>query len=249
MKFQNQWFALPVLAGFLTSAPTLFATTYSGNGDTGFGGPIGNGSLSLTDDGTTLFGTLSKGLNNFNDVLVVYVDSAPGGFSSTAGFGDANDGLRKAISGFDGGASRSTLTFAGGFSPDYALALGPSSDNFGGVWSLANGGGNSLGYAGSANLSPVGNAAASTYTFSVSLALLGLTPGNGQSLELFGTYISNTGYRSTESMLGNDSGSQGYNNFTQTSFVTYTTTPVPEPATGALAASGVALFYLIRRRR
>src|SRR6266536_3137614 len=54
---------------------TAQATTYPGNGNTGFGGPIGLGSLTLTDDGTTVSGTLNKGPNGFNDVLVIYMDS------------------------------------------------------------------------------------------------------------------------------------------------------------------------------
>ncbi len=81
---------------------SAMATTYNGNGNTGFGGPIGLGSLSLTDNGTTISGTITKGPNGFNDVLVLYIDSISGGFASTAGFSDAGDGLRKAISGFDG---------------------------------------------------------------------------------------------------------------------------------------------------
>src|SRR2546430_3999637 len=80
------------------------AATYSGNGNSGFGGPIGQGSLTLTDDGTTVSGTLTRGAGNFNDALVLYVDSVPGGFSDTSGFNDGGDGLRRAISGFDGGA-------------------------------------------------------------------------------------------------------------------------------------------------
>src|SRR5437667_8014283 len=86
------------------------AADYSGNGKNGFGGPIGQGSLSLTDDGTTISGTVMKGPNGFNDALVLYVDSVPGGFSDTSGFADGADGLRKAISGFDGGGNRSVLT-------------------------------------------------------------------------------------------------------------------------------------------
>src|SRR6266480_4081059 len=112
------------------------ATIYPGNGNSGFGGPIGLGSLSLSDDGSTLSGTVNKGTNGFNDVLVLYIDSVPGGFSDTSGFADGADGLRKAISGFDGGGNRSLLTFSG-MLPDYAIALGPSSDNFGGMWQLA----------------------------------------------------------------------------------------------------------------
>ena len=72
------------------------AATYSGNGKNGFGGPIGQGSLTLTDDGTTISGTLTRGGGNFNDALVLYVDSVPGGFSDTSGFNDGGDGLRRA---------------------------------------------------------------------------------------------------------------------------------------------------------
>ena len=58
------------------------AATYSGNGNSGFGGPIGQGSLSLTDDGTTVSGTVTRGAGPYNDILVLYVDSGPGGFAN-----------------------------------------------------------------------------------------------------------------------------------------------------------------------
>src|SRR5439155_17339968 len=148
---------------------SVLAADYSGNGKNGFGGPIGQGSLTLTDDGTTISGTLTRGAGGgFNDALVLYVDSVPGGFSDTSGFADGADGLRKAISGFDGGGNRSVLTFSG-MLPDYAIALGPSSDNFGGLWQLANGGGNSLPFVSSVNLNPTGTNSSPTYTFSFNL--------------------------------------------------------------------------------
>src|SRR5438552_15491937 len=106
---------LAILAAFSLSTQ---AATYSGNGNSGFGGPIGLGSLTLTDNGTNVSGTVNKGPNGFNDVLVIYLDSVGGGFSDTSGFADANDGLRKAISGFDGGTQRSLMTFSG-MLPDY----------------------------------------------------------------------------------------------------------------------------------
>ena len=223
------------------------AATYSGNGNSGFGGPVGLGSLTLTDNGTTLSGTLNKGPNGFNDVLVLYIDSVAGGFADTSGFADGADGLRKAISGFDGGGNRSLMTFAGSFLPDYALALGPSSDNFGGLWQLANGGANSLGFVNSVSLTPTGTPTSPTYTFSLNLADIGLTPGAGQSFEIFGTYTSNSGYRSDEAVAGNDVGAQAWNPFLQTGFSTYTT--VPEPSTMVLGAAGMATLLLLRRRR
>src|SRR6185295_19439292 len=223
---------------------SLQAATYSGNGNSGFGGPIGLGSLTLTDDGTTISGTVNKGPNGFNDVLVLYIDSGAGGFADTSGFADGFDGLRKAISGFDGGANRSLLTFSG-MLPDYALALGPSSDNFGGLWQLVNGGGNSLNYVNNMNLSPTGNNNSPTYTFSFNLADIGITPNSGASFKILGTYTSNSGYRSDEAIAGNTSGAQGWNAVTQTASVTYNTVPSP----GGLALLGLRAVVVGRRRR
>jgi len=220
------------------------AATYSGNGNSGFGGPIGLGSLTLTDDGTTVSGTVNKGPNGFNDVLVIYLNSVSGGFSDTSGFADGADGLRKAISGFDGGANRSLLTMPGGFLPDYAIALGPASDNFGGLWQLANGGGNTLNFVTSVNLNPTGNNNSPTYTFSFNVSQIGLIPGSGQTFGLLGTYISNSGFRSDEAVAGNDVGTQGYNPFFGTASVTYTI--VPEPS--GLALVGLGSLFLAARR-
>ena len=229
---------------------TASATVYSGNGNAGFGGPVGLGSLSLTDNGTTISGTLTTGAGGFGggNALVLYIDSTPGGFTDTSGFADANDGNRRAISGFDGGANRSLMTFMSGFNPDYALSLAPGGgDNFGGLWQLANGGNNSLPFVSSANLNPL-TAGGATYTFSFSVASIGLTPNSGQSFTLFGTYISDTGFRSTEAIAGNDTGTQGWNPFTQTADATYTI--VPEPTTAALASlSGLAALFAWKRKK
>src|SRR5258708_25044592 len=98
MKTVRKVLFVMLLAGL---AMTASAATYSGNGNSGFGGPIGLGSLTLTDNGTTVSGTVNKGPNGLNDVLVIYIDSLGGGFADTSGFADGADGFRKAISGFD----------------------------------------------------------------------------------------------------------------------------------------------------
>jgi hypothetical protein len=227
-------------AALLLSAPGWgFAGTYSGNGNSGFGGPIGLGSLTLTDDGTTISGTVNKGPNGFNDVLVLYLDTVAGGFADTSGFADGADGLRKAISGFDGGANRSLMTFAPSFLPDYAIALGPAIDSFGGLWQLANGGANSLNFINSVNLNPTGNSNSPTYTFSIPVAQLGIAPNSRATFGLFGTYTSNSGFRSDEALPGNDFGAQGWNPFLNTADVSYTI--VPEPSSTFLATCGLAL--------
>ena len=54
--------------------PSLGAMMYSGNGDTTGGGAVGTGSLTLTDNGTTLFGTFTRGGGTFTEVLVIFID-------------------------------------------------------------------------------------------------------------------------------------------------------------------------------
>src|SRR5512139_1714087 len=121
-------------AGLLFSARPAQATSYSGNGNTGFGGAIGNGTLTLSDDGTNISGTLTVG-GSMNDVLVLYLQTGPSGFTNTSGFNDQGDSCRQAISGVSA-SGRSVLTFAGGFQPNYAIALAPAAAGTGGLWQL-----------------------------------------------------------------------------------------------------------------
>ncbi len=193
------------------------ADQYRGNGDTGFGGAIGNGTLTLTDDGTNISGTLTV-VGSMNDVLVLYIQSGPGGFADTSGFNDQGDYRCQAISGVSA-SGRSLLTFASGFKPNYAIVLGPSAVESGSLWQLANGTNGSLVYLGSANLAPLNDTG--PYTFSFPAALIGMIPGVRSTIQVFGTYVRTDGSRSTEAIAGNLTGSPGWNAFTQTAYGSY----------------------------
>lgn len=197
---------------------TAQAVHYHGNGDTGFGGAIGNGTLTLADDGTNISGTLTVG-GSMNDVLVLYIQSGPGGFADTSGFNDQGDACRQAISGVSA-SGRSLLTFASGFHPNYAIALAPTAASTGGLWQLANGTNNSLVYMGSVNLTPLNNSG--PYTFSLPAARIGMIPGVRANIQVFGTYVRTDGSRSTEAIAGNLTGALGWNPFTQTAYADYT---------------------------
>jgi hypothetical protein len=226
---------LSVLVGALvgSSADTARAAFYSGNGDTSFGGAVGNGSLSVTDNGSVLNFQFNRGTSgNFNDALVIFIDSKSGGFSTTANFNDRGDGLRRAISGVSD-SGRSTATFASGFTADYAIAL---NNGFAGVWQLAAGDNNSLGFLTAAGLNPTGNNAASSYTFSVDLNTLGVVPNSGSELRFTSTFISESGFRSLES-FNSLTGTSGWNAVSFSEFDSYLTA-VPEPTTIALGIFG-----------
>jgi N-acetylneuraminic acid mutarotase len=208
----------------LTAAVLLFvprpaqADQYQGNGDIGFGGVIGNGTLTLSDDGTNISGTLTVG-GSMNDVLVLYIQSDTGGFTTTSGFNDQGDSCRQAISGVSA-SGRSLLTFASGFQPNYAIALAPAAAGTGGLWQLANGTNNSLVYMGSVNLAPLNNTG--PYTFSFPAALFGMIPGVRSTIQVFGTYVRTDGSRSTEAIAGNLTGTQGWQPFAQKAVGSYT---------------------------
>jgi hypothetical protein len=244
---------------FCTAAFGLQAqTTYNGNGNSAWGGAIGLGSLTLSDNGTTVSGSLTTGGNLGGNAFVLYLQTAAGGFSTTMGFNDSADQLRSAISqytatGNGGGVGQSIQDFyTASFLPNYAIAMQPDNGiNYGGLWQLANGGANSLSFISSVNLSPTGSDVLGTYNFSFNLADVGLTPGAGQSFELFGIQVSTSGYSSPEALGGTMTGSSGWGNIQQqTSFSTYNTTAIPEPSTMVLCSlSGLAAFFMVRRRR
>lgn len=228
----------------IAASLTCNAALYNGNGNTSFGGAVGNGQLSMVADNSTISATFTKGSGPFDNILVLYFDTKTGGYNSTANFTDAGDAHRSAISGYgwdNGNLKRSTATFATGFSADYALAVGGS---YGGLWQLSEN--SALTHITSVGLSPVNNSGSATYTFSLNWSDLGLG-GPGSSLKLASTYISTSAYRSGES-FETISGTPGWNNFTFSDFDTLTA--VPEPAHyGLICAVGLVGIAVFQARR
>ncbi len=212
------------------------AATYLGNGNTGFGGVIG--SLDVTDDGTNVTFVLNRGPGGLNDAFVLYIDSVVGGQNNTSQFTDSADPLRQAISGFNG-TTRTTVNLTSGFGVDRALAL---NQFFAGLWTTVDNG--SHNFVTTANGSPGGTTQA-TYAMTVSLANLGLNPGD--SFNFVGTYL-NPGapFRSDEGIGdGLPTGNPGTADVTFTGSRTYTT--IPEPTSAAFGLIGSLL--LLRRRK
>jgi hypothetical protein len=222
-----------ITSGVMLSGINSYADNYIGNGViSSFGGAVGNGVLAMSDDGTNILGGLVVG-GGMNDVLVIYIDTGEaGGFTTTTNFNDQDDANRQAISGVSGG-NRSVLTFTSGFTPKYAIALDPGSQYyhapFGGLWQLTNGGNNSFPFKGSVNLTPLTNVG--PYSFSFPATSIGLTNHVKKNIKIFGTYVNEYGYRSTESIAGNLIApfGIGYNPFTQTGYSTYAFASGPAP--------------------
>jgi hypothetical protein len=236
-------------AALSAAAAASGATSFPGNGATGFGGAVGTGSLSVSDDASSMTLTFNRGAGQFNDVLVLYLDTQGGGFIDNSTFGDNGDGGRTAISGTNNGnPSKSVVALP--FEADYAVAI---QNGFIGVFKLASGGDNSLGFLFGQPQS--GNNSDASYSITLSSAqmlTMGLSPGTAQVVGLTGTYVSTSAYRSNESIgasvtvAGDGSGNAGFNNPATLSASFYTLS-IPEPATLSLA--GVALAGVMGRRR
>ncbi len=199
------------------SASAFCQETFNGNGKTGFAGPVGQGSLEITNDASSYTFKFTKGAADLNDALVIYVDSKTGGFSSTAGFQDNNDGLRTATSGYKSATEKSILSFPTGFLPDYAIAF---NKDFAAIFELVNGGPISFNYVGSGNLTPLGTTTAPVYNFTATKAQLGIT--SGSTFKFLGSYIAISAFRANE-FIG-DAGpadNPGFSDYTATGFNTY----------------------------
>ena len=159
----------------VTTAAVYYGNAYDPESP-GSGGTVAGGTLSFTDNGTTISGTFHRGNGSFQDNIVIFIDSRSGGFGNTTSFTDSTFGFPSSISGFNG-TSRSTGIFASGFGADYAIALGVNNPTGGELFELAANG--SLIDLGSVNLSPNNQLNEPDYTFRFRWSDIGLTGGSG----------------------------------------------------------------------
>ncbi len=240
-----------VLGGLAFALPTMtaLATTYPGNGATGFGGPVGNGMLTITSNVNSITFSEASASALGSNVLVLYLDVVPNsGFADTSAFTDDTNNQTEAISGYNAGDSnnggnptRTLATFPSGFGADYAVAFDGGNVN---VFSL---GGTSS--AGTINF--IANASQNTnppYAITVNLASLGIR--TAQNINFVGTLISATAFRSNETIGNGTLGGTGNQGFTTPiTFTSLDTFAVPEPGSVVGIGLGIAALagFVLRR--
>lgn len=198
----------------------LAQDVYNGNGNIGFGNPVGSSSMSINDDGTTITATFTKGPGDFNDNLVMYIDN--GSFGRTVidtQINDTADSNRRAISNTGSG----DLTLPAGFEATHAISI---SAVFGGLWGIPSSG--TVGYNGLIYIDAVGNPASPTttsFSFNFDWSEIGLT--SSDSFTFVVTY-GNPNDGGGSNMFSSDegygtiaSGNPGLNAFSITSSSTY----------------------------
>ncbi len=177
--------------GIITGGEYVGSTTGIGSG---FGDVIGSTStLGVdSDDAGNLYFGLTRGTGGlFNDV-VIYLDTVPGGFATTATFDDVLDGLRMAISGLSPNGPRCQLDFAPGFEADYVIAF---FNGFAGLWQLQGTGEHT--FLADAGLAGGGDANNPFFEMSVLLGDIGVVPGG--DVKYVATYLNGfDGFRSNE---------------------------------------------------
>ena len=219
---------------------------YHGNGLGG--GTIGNGTLQMSNTISTVRGVFTKGPGTFGDSLVIFVDTVPGGLTTTANLYNNANRMEIGVSGYK--TSRSVATFAPGFGADYAIVLGIN--DYTGVYKLVDdpGGPYIQQVRAPIYVNPKDNGNLPSYYFTFDWTDIGLTAANTNFFKFESTYVTSNGGRSLDSFEGL-TGTAGFGSITFTNYDTYGVEPIPENANTALAIFGgiVLSAVLIKQAR
>jgi len=189
---------LVLLASFSISSQNIIPPPpcYA-NGNSGFGGAVGEGHILFYGDGINpiIFG-MYTGSNDINDILVLYIDTgAPGRNVIDETVDDNADDYRIAITNSNMYDNGSIITFPTGFEASYAVAIDANS---GGLWSIPSTGAvreGELDFVMSINSTLETNTQAH-YQFNFDWEDMGLTISD--EFHFVGLYVSNTGCTSDE---------------------------------------------------
>ncbi len=141
--------------------------TYTANGGSGFGGPIGNSTMTISHDATNITISVDRAGDLGSNNMVMYIDTGASGRTVINGdVNDDGDGGRKAVSKFGSG----DLNFPPGFEASYAIYGDAGFMGMFGIPATGIVGNNGLNF-----ITGVGNASADPFVLTVSWAQLGLT--------------------------------------------------------------------------
>jgi len=169
----------------------------SANGNSGFGGAVGEGHFFFSGDGSNpiMFG-MSTSANEMNDILVLYIDTGASGRNEIGETVDDNsDDHSIAISNSNAFGNASNIKFPVGFEASYAVAINV---DFGGLWSIPSTG--TIASGGLDFITSVNSTLTSNdqgfYSFNFSWEDIGLNTSD--EFHFVGIYVSNTACSSDE---------------------------------------------------
>ena len=245
--FKCVWALLAL--GIVWSNGSAIAAYYNRQSYPGQGraGVVGSGTLSMSNSTSTVYAGFNKGTGSFTDNLVMFIDSVPGGYTTTSVFSDHANPQETAISGYS--VSRSIANFAPGFGADYAIVVGVN--NGAAIYQLVNDGtGPHVQLIRTITLGPPGDPNAPQFYWQFDWTDIGLPRGNTNFFKFETSLISMNGYRFLQSFEGL-TGAEGYNTITFTNYDTYGVQPIPENTTAALGVFGAvaAIASVVARFR
>lgn len=261
-RFNLAGLALVAVVGAASSAHAALSLSqtyfgapvvYANGGGSGFGGPLGSGSLAVSLSGSNVVFTATSGSGTWDNNIALWIDANPNAGLTDAQMNDISDPGRGVLSSpirasnvnFPGTGATADNTIL----PEYGIV-------FGGFGSVSFKLGNNVAHTFDVFQAPT----VATRSISIPFASLGITnPDAKPSFNFFAMFVSDSGYASNESLpagslqgTGNPGfgdgqfggaatpqGGFGVNNFNQ--FV------VPEPS--ALSLLTLPGLFLARRRR